>query len=455
MKKNQTDTVVIGSGLTGLTSAYYLNKARKSFIVIDKAEKTGGVIKTSQRDGFIFEEGPNTGVIGNVSVVELFDELADCCEVELGNKDAAKRYILKKGKWHQLPSSLMTGITTPLFSFYDKIRILGELFRKKGDNPHENLSSFVRRRLGKSFLDYAIDPFILGIYAGDPNYIIPKYALPKLYNLEQEYGSLIGGSFKKQFAPKSALEKRVSRKVFSFKNGLSSLTDALYNKVGEEHFLLDINNIQVEKKDEEYLVSFTDKNGETNLIQTKKIISTVGAYELEKLFPFLNVEDIKKIDSLLYTKVIEVSLGFKQWKGMKLDGFGGLIPSAENRDILGVLFMSALFKNRAPEGGALVTIFMGGARRQDLIALSDEEIKKIVERECKDVLQIKDFNPDLFKITRHNKAIPQYGIESGIRFETIEKIEKENQGLFIGGNLRNGIGMADRIQQGKMLAEKE
>jgi oxygen-dependent protoporphyrinogen oxidase len=122
------------------------------------------------------------------------------------------------------------------------------------------------------------------------------------------------------------------------------------------------------------------KNGETNLIQTKKIISTVGAYELEKLFPFLNVEDIKKIDSLLYTKVIEVSLGFKQWKGMKMDGFGGLIPSAENRDILGVLFMSALFKNRAPEGGALVTIFMGGARRQDLIALSDEEIKKIVER---------------------------------------------------------------------------
>jgi oxygen-dependent protoporphyrinogen oxidase len=238
MKKNQTDTVVIGSGLTGLTSAYYLNKARKSFIVIDKAEKTGGVIKTSQRDGFIFEEGPNTCVIGNTSVVELFEELAGFSEVELGNKDAAKRYILKKGKWHQLPSSLMTGITTPLFSFYDKIRILGELFRKKGDNPHENLSSFVRRRLGKSFLDYAIDPFILGVYAGDPSYIIPKYALPKLYNLEQEYGSLIGGSFKKQFAPKSALEKRVSRKVFSFKNGLSSLTDALYNKVGEEHFLL-------------------------------------------------------------------------------------------------------------------------------------------------------------------------------------------------------------------------
>jgi len=151
--------------------------------------------------------------------------------------------------------------------------------------------------------------------------------------------------------------------------------------------------------------------------------------------------------------VIEVSIGFEKWEGIKLDGFGGLIPSAEKRDILGILYMSSLFTGRAPEGGALLSIFMGGVRRQDLIGLTDREIKNIVEKECVSLLGITDFNPDLFKIIRHPWAIPQYGSESGERFATIAKLENQYKGLIIGGNMRNGIGMADRIQQGKQLAQ--
>jgi oxygen-dependent protoporphyrinogen oxidase len=114
--------------------------------------------------------------------------------------------------------------------------------------------------------------------------------------------------------------------------------------------------------------------------------------------------------------------------------------------------MSSLFENRAPEGGALVSIFMGGVRRQDLITMTDNEIKRVVEKECQDLLSLPEFNPDLFKIIRHNFAIPQYGVESGERFETIAQLEAQYKGLLIGGNQRNGIGMADRIKQGKELA---
>jgi protoporphyrinogen/coproporphyrinogen III oxidase len=448
----ETDIVVIGAGLTGLTAAHYLNKEHKNFLVLEKSDKTGGVIQSQTVDGYLYEEGPNTGVVGNTTVVELFEQLSDKCTIELGGNNVKKRYILKNGQWEALPLGLWSAVTTPLFTFKDKLRLLGEPFRKAGNDPHENLASFVKRRMGKSFLDYAIDPFIIGVYAGDPNYLIPKYALPKLYNIEQEYGSLIGGSFKKGFIKKSEEEKKVSKKVFSCKGGLGELTNALTASVGIENIRLGAKDIVVMPSKNAYIITYTDAKGELITINCKKVITTIGAYALEKTLPFVEKSQMQKINSLHYTKVIELALGFDKWEGRKLDAFGGLIPSSEKRNILGILNMSSLFENRAPEGGALVSIFMGGVRRQDLIALTDNEIKRVVEKECQDLLALPEFNPDLFKIIRHNFAIPQYGVESGERFETIAKLEAQYKGLLIGGNQRNGIGMADRIKQGKELA---
>ncbi|HLP04735.1 MAG TPA: protoporphyrinogen oxidase, partial [Paludibacter sp.] len=333
----------------------------------------------------------------------------------------------------------------------DKFRILGEPFRKPGTNPHETLAGFVKRRLGQSFLDYAVDPFIIGVYAGDPNYLIPAYALPKLYNLEQKYGSLIGGSVKKGFAEKKTGEKKASRKTFSFEGGLGSFTQALYESAGAENFITNARQIEVEKNGM-FRVSYTNPAGERISIKARNVISTVGAYALGEIFPFIDQSAIRGIDNLLYTRVIEVSLGFNQWEGIKLDGFGGLVPSIEKRDILGVLYMSALFPGRAPEGGALLSVFMGGVRRQGLVDKSDQAIGAIVERELKDLMKLNEFKPDFMHINRHQKAIPQYGVESGERFAAIETLEKEFPGLQIGGNLRGGIGMADRIKQGKELA---
>ena len=188
-------------------------------------------------------------------------------------------------------------------------------------------------------------------------------------------------------------------------------------------------------------------------IASKKVISTIGAWGLDKIAPFIAKDKLEKIKALHYTKVIEVVLGFDKWEGMPLDAFGGLIPFKEKRDILGVLFMSALFGNRAPKGGELFSIFLAGVRRQEIYQMSDEQIKEILKREISDLMQLKTYKPDLLKIIRHEWAIPQYEADSGERFKAIEEIENEYKGLLIGGNLRNGIGMADRILQAKMLAE--
>jgi protoporphyrinogen/coproporphyrinogen III oxidase len=447
------DVVILGAGITGLTVAHHLKKRGLNFILLEKADRVGGVINTVAEKGYIYEQGPNSGVVGNVEVIRLFEDLKGECELEEANENVHKRYILKNGKWEALPSGPLSAIKTPLFTLKDKFRILGEPFRPAGKNPNETLAGMVVRRLGKSFLDYAIDPFILGVYAGDPNKLIPRFALPKLYNLEQKYGSFIGGSIKKGREPKTAEEKKVTRSVFSVKGGLSSLINALNVRIGNHNILNGISNLTVEPDDQHFVVSFIDNSGMPVKLETRNVISTIGAYELDKVMPFIGHKSLTKITSLHYARVIEVVLGFNQWQGMKLDAFGGLIPYKENRDILGILFMSALFENRAPKEGALFSVFLGGVRNPEICELPDPEIEDILKKEICSLMKLDEYNPDLLKILRHNWAIPQYELDSEDRYKAVEEIENKYPGLIIGGNLRNGIGMADRIMQARMLAD--
>ena len=450
----KTDTIIIGAGLTGLTCAHYLARKGHDFLVVDKQPKVGGVIGTAHEDGFLYETGPNTGVVSHPEVADLFDELKELMTYENADESSEKRYVLKNGKWVALPSGLIGGITTPLFSFQDKLRLLGEPFRAPGTDPNESLAELVKRRMGPSFLNYAVDPFILGIYAGDPAQLVPKYALPKLYNLEQEYGSFIGGAIKKKRKENDPEAKKATRKIFSVVGGLEHFMEALYKSAGKDKCLLGVEKITVEKTGAGYILKGVDSKGKEIRIEAKKIISTVGAYALRNLFPFFADDHLSKIENLHYTRVIEVAVGFKKWEGRPLDAFGALIPHLEKRDILGIMFMSSLFSGRAPEGGSLMTIFIGGVRRQELCDLDDVDVKELLERELTDLLELKEFKPDLLKIMRHKHAIPQYRGDSAARYESIEALQNENPGLILAGNIRDGIGMADRIKQGKMIARE-
>lgn len=454
MNNSHCDIVIIGAGVTGLTLAHHLNKKGKQFLVLEKANRHGGVINTQQKDGFTYESGPNSGVISHPEVVALFDELGEAVTLEKGNDLVKIRYVLKHGEWHALPSNPKVAITTPLFTLKDKFRVLGEPFRAPGTNPDENLADLVRRRLGKSFLDYAIDPFILGVYAGDPALLIPRYALPKLYNLEQKYGSFIKGAIKKRKEPKTELEKRTDRAVFSFEGGLSMLTDALYTSAGKEHFRLGAGDIRITRNpDETFQVTYSDEEG-THQVVANKVITTVGSIGLNDLLPFVPEGDMQHLMNLKYARVVEIAIGFNKWEGRPLNGFGGLIPHKEQRDLLGVLFMSSLFKGRAPEGGALLSVFMGGIRNEKLCDLSDRELLIILEKEFTDLMKLPGFDPQMVEIMRYSHAIPQYAINTGERLEAIEKVQRNYPGLIIAGNLRDGIGMADRIKQATIIAEE-
>ncbi|MGL4854107.1 MAG: protoporphyrinogen oxidase, partial [Lentisphaeria bacterium] len=312
----------------------------------------------------------------------------------------------------------------------------------------------VVRRMGKSFLDHVIDPFILGVYAGDPHQLVPSYGLKKLYDLEQDFGSFIGGTIKKLIYNKRHGIRNPNRKIFSFKNGLDQLPKAIARKIGNDKFILGVENTQVFPQNDGSFIVEIIKNGEKSSFHSHKVVTACGSHALPKILPFIHNDDMLHIDNCLYTKVIEVQLGFNHYQGMKLDGFGGLCPFNQHHDILGILFMSATQTNRAPENGALLTVFLGGVRRQDIILKNDTEITQIVEREVTKLMRLPSFNPDLIKIIRHQHAIPQYGKESRIRFATISKVEEQFPGLTLGGNFIGGIGMSKRIVHAYEMAQK-
>ena len=180
MEQNR-DIVVIGAGLTGLATAFNLKRKGRDVLVLEKKDRIGGQIRTYTEDGFTFESGPNTGVVSFPEVAEMFRNLEGRCQMEVARESSKRRLIWKDDRFHALPSGLIQAISTPLFTLKDKFRILGEPWRKKGDDPNESVGALACRRLGRSFFEYAVDPFVSGAYAGDPMKLTTRFALPKLY----------------------------------------------------------------------------------------------------------------------------------------------------------------------------------------------------------------------------------------------------------------------------------
>ncbi len=452
-----TDVTIIGAGLTGLTTAYMLRRKGIDVHVVETRDRIGGQIYTIHKNEFIIETGPTTGSVSTPEVAELMDNLAETsggdCVLETA-PDASKRRLIWKGDhFLELPSGPVSGLKTPLFSFTDKLRILGEPWRKKGTNPDESIGSMARRRLGRSFVDYAVDPFISGVYAGNPDTLVTRYALPKLYNLEQSYGSFIRGAIAKMKEPKTARDRLATKKVFSARGGLSHIPKAEADLIGSEHITLGAHDVSVNPCEDNWQTTYTNNRGESVSIKSRRVVTTCGAYDLPALLPFVDKDKMKAISSLTYAPVMEVNVGVTDTYGGDYRAFGGLVPTIERQNILGILFPSACFTGRAPQGGALFSFFIGGIKHPEMLDKSDEEIRQLVTAGLHQMLKFpREVQPALIDISRHRKAIPQYTKESGLRFETVRTLENEYCGLTIGGNLRDGIGMAHRITQATQIA---
>lgn len=448
-----TDVIVIGAGITGLTTAFHAAQRGKRVWIVETKDRAGGQIRTFSEQGFTFESGPNTGVVSYPEVAELFQALAPRCQLETACEHARRRLVWKGERFHALPAGPLGALTTPLFTLYDKFRILGEPFRAKGTDPDETVGRLAERRLGRSFLHYAVDPFLSGIYAGDPQQLITRYALPKLYRLEQEHGSFVRGAIAKARMPKSERDRLATKQVFSAIGGLGHLVDALVQAIGSEHLHLGATQVKVSPLPTGGWQVNYQTNGRPVCVQAPYVVTTTGAYALPDLLPFVPANEMKLLSCLTYAPVVQVSVGIRHTGNLHFNAFGGLVPSCEQRKVLGILYPSCCFGGRAPEGGMLFSFFLGGVKHPEWLQRSDAEIQEGICRELHAMLKFPEGTvPDLIRIFRHPHAIPQYGSGSGERLACIERLQQQYPGLMIGGNLKSGIGLADRIRQGTEMA---
>lgn len=448
----QVDVVVVGAGLTGLSLAHWLTRAGRSVRIIERSARLGGQIQTHEQGGFVYESGPTTGIISRPEVAELFASLSRGDLLQIAQPVARRRLILKAGQFHPLPSGLRSALSTPLFTWQDKLRILGEPFRPKGCDPNESIASLVERRLGKSYLRYAVDPFVGGIYAGDPSQLITRFALPKLYALEAEHGSFVRGAIAKMRQGKTERKRTATREVFSTRGGLGSLITALAERVGTEQCILSARIAEMRPTPSGQWQTLVASEGSERRLQSRWVVSTVGGYALGEALPCIAPSRLAPFTALRYAPVVQIAVGYRDASAIHFDAFGGLVPSAEDPDLLGILCPSACFSHRASEGGILLSVFAGGMRSPHFIQKSDEEIEQFVKTRLSSLLGIEQ-KPDLLHIFRHRHAIPQYEATTQERLEAIAQIETEYPGIIVAGNVRDGIGMADRIAQASTIAQ--
>jgi protoporphyrinogen/coproporphyrinogen III oxidase len=432
---------IIGAGITGLTAAFFLKRKGVPVTVYEAGARAGGVIQSSRQNGFLAESGPNTILETSPKISELIRDLNLESRRVYPSPDAKNRYVVRDKKPVAMPSSQAEFLTTKLFSARAKFALAREPFvPPRRDGVEESVAEFVLRRLNQEFLDRAIDPLVAGIYTGDPQKLSVRHAFPKLLEAEQKHGSLLKGQFFGASKKKSGEISRRDAKMFSFDEGLQVLTDALAAQLGDSLKL----NTQVTK-----LLQTTGgwristSNGET---EHSAVIYCGPAHKLAELKMDSQTSiDFSTFSEIRHPPVASLVLGFRHEDVTNsLDGFGMLIPQIEGFKILGTIFSSSLFPNRAPENFITLTSYIGGERQPELASLPPEKLVELVCEDLRALLGVKG-KPVFMHHHFWPRAIPQYNVGYSKYKDLMSKIEASSPGLFFAGSFRDGVSLGDSI----------
>ena len=454
----QKHVVIVGGGISGLTTAFWLKQGGANVTILERDHIPGGTMHTLREGGWLVEAGPNSALETTPVFKEMFAVLGIKDEHRYADPASNKRYILRNGRLHQLPMSASLFFRSRLWSVPGKLRLLKEPFVGRADRE-ETVAEFVERRLGREFLDYAINPFVAGVFAGNPEQLSVRTAFPKLYALEGKYGGLVKGMIGGARERKKRAEVAKDRaQMFSFASGMQVFPDALARYLGMAvQCDCEVTRLMIRKGGAESLPPFSVEytlGGKSSVLDADGLVMAVPAYAaaslLESHVPVLAAQ----MRAVYYPPVAEVFLGYRADQcAQPLDGFGYLIPAKERRQILGTIWSSSLFPGRAPEGHIGLTTFVGGSRQPDLVSLSEAKLVALVRSELGALMGVRG-EPAYAHVERWEKAIPQYNLGHSKLHDAIDNLEATFPGLAVCSNYRGGIAVGDCVKNGKATAEK-
>lgn len=442
---SQTDVLIIGGGISGLSLAWWLTQQGLNTEVWEANDQPGGKIKSTMQDGYLTERAAAMVMNFRPEVTEFMqgthlEELKTLRQPEA----EARRYLLHEGQLIALPMKLGKMFCSPLWSLRGKLRLLAEPFIPPRYRQDESVSRFVTRRLGKEMLEKAMEPFVAGTLASNPDLASAEACLPRLTALERRYGSITAGILVNRL-----LRRRTAclTETFSFSGGMSTLIQSLAAAPGitvrTGYHVTDLH-----REGKHWQVHADTPHGPRSLSLPQVVLTTPANNSASLLDP-LNKELAQLLQGIEYAPVSTVHMGFaKEQVGHPLDGTGFLVPRQAQRTLTGSLWMSSLFPQRAPQGKVLLSAYLGGARSPQVLDWNDAQTQDSAQQQLQQLLKIKG-DPEMLRIDRHARALPLYHGAHQSRLLQINQCLKQLPGLYLEGNYAGGVSVRDRITRAR------
>lgn len=457
---------VIGGGISGLSAALELEKARAAgqavdYVLFEKQANLGGCIQSEQIDGCIIEGGPDSFLTEKPAAAKLCQELGIGQELTGSDDTSRKTYILLRNRLITLPDGLMFMVPTkliptaisPLFSVGTKLRMALELIHPpKPAAQDESVEAFVTRHFGNELVHTLVSPLLSGIYGGSASKLSVRAVLPKMVDMETQYGSLTRGMLaarKKmaQFAKQAPNGRKKPTLFTSLRGGMGQMIRTLQQNLSPERIRLNCGVHSLEQRKDGWRIT-TDQGAES----FDGVILALPAWASGALLQNVDRELGEELSAIQYSSSITVTFLFKNSDVEPLPpGFGFLVPDTEDLTMMACTFSHRKFPRPGTEGKAILRCFIGGERAGELLQKDGSELEILMRAELKKVLGI-TANPENVRISRWDKTMSQYTVGHKERIARIQARMEKFQGLALAGNGYDGIGVPDCIRLGKQAS---
>jgi oxygen-dependent protoporphyrinogen oxidase len=452
------DVAIVGGGISGLAAANRLRELDLGLTVavLEAGPRAGGVLGTIRRDGFLVEGSADSFITNVPHGIDL------CRRLGLGDRlistdpNHRRSFVVRRGKLEPIPDGLVVMapskigpmVRTRILSVPGKLRLALERVLPRGDGSDESLASFARRRFGREAYDRLIQPLVGGMYTGDPERLSVKAAMPRFLDMEQQHGSLIKAmrAAGKAGGPKTEGSGARYGLFAGLEGGMSELVEAL---AARANVRTDAKVERLERDGDGWRLTV---GGEP--LSARSVVIAAPPKAAAGLLREIDAETAGLIDGISSTSSAIVSLGYRRDQiAHPLDGFGFVVPFVEERKILSGSFSSVKFAGRAPEGSVLIRVFMGGAKRPELVDADDAELVRVASSELASLLGIRG-EPDLAVVSRWRGAMPQYEVGHLDRIATVTARVAAIPGLEVAGNWMGGVGVPACIKSAEDAAAR-
>jgi oxygen-dependent protoporphyrinogen oxidase len=441
----EVGAVVVGAGIAGLAAALELQTTTREILTLDASDRPGGVLRTDHVAGYVVERGPNTIQV-KAPMLELLRRLELNDRLLRAEPESRKRYLYRDGNLVPVPTSPPGLVGTKLLSTRAKFRMLAEPLLRRGDPSQESVAEFVGRRLGSEVVENLIGPFLTGLYAGDENQLGAEAVFGGLTDLEKRHRSLLVGAL----LSLGRRGPRGLRGVYSTAEGLGPFARRMSEMLIEPPALgTRVIGIRLEGRHWQVIVSAP--TGEQRF-RTRRVVIAAPAYEAARILDGIEGDFSTALEGVTYAPILGLAFGVEPEKvRTPIEGFGFLVPRDSGLQLLGCLFMSRLFPNRAPKDRQLLQCMFGGVRWPEGVDLPDDAVIGQALQDLDRTLGL-EAEPKTLALTRWRRAIPQPGRDHVSRIAAVREGLGKLPGIAIAGSYVNGVGVADSLASGIVAA---